>query len=161
MVDPGLAVNRRIGGHRIRTQCPRSGAAWAGWGPQPHTHLLAREFRIPVSKGDFQAARWTVMPAPAGTTGHHAGQLWVAATPGCTPFMDIKYCLTVSGMVSGPDQRGWLTEPQSPTIASIVSRRAGRCSDLACDTGTPIRRGVRIRRTRRASTRSSWYRQPS
>jgi NAD(P)-dependent dehydrogenase (short-subunit alcohol dehydrogenase family) len=37
-------------------------------------------------------------------------------------------------MASGPDQRGWLTETQSPTVASIVSPRAGQCSDSACGT---------------------------
>ena len=37
------------------------------------------------------------------------------------------------GARSGP--AGRLTEPQSLTVASIVSRRTGRCSLLACGTG--------------------------
>jgi hypothetical protein len=35
-----------------------------------------------------------------------------------------------------------LAGPQSLTVASIVSRRAGRCSDLACGTGVHYIRTV-------------------
>jgi hypothetical protein len=58
--------------------------------------------------------------------------------------------------VSGPDRRGWVTEPQSLTVASIASRRAGRCSDLACGTGIhPIHHGTRIRHHVREAGRTS------
>jgi hypothetical protein len=40
-----------------------------------HPHLLAHEFQILASSGDFQPARWTVAPAPAGTMCHHAGKI--------------------------------------------------------------------------------------
>ena len=44
--------------------------------PEPHPHLLAHEFQIPASNGDFQSKRWTVVSAIAGTMCHHAGQIW-------------------------------------------------------------------------------------
>src|SRR5580658_10492366 len=41
----------------------------------PHPYLLAHEFKYRLPTGDFQPARWTVMPAPAGTMCHHAGKI--------------------------------------------------------------------------------------
>ena len=66
----------------------------------------------------------------------------VAAILRLALFMDIWSDLTVSGW---PDQRGWVTGPQSLTVASIVSRRAGRCSDLAHGTGAHHTRTVPAR----------------
>jgi len=44
--------------------------------PEPHPHLQAHEFEMPTCNGDFEPARWTVVPAAAGTMCHHAGQIW-------------------------------------------------------------------------------------
>ena len=60
----------------VGTVPPVSGAVRAGWRlSNPHPYLLAHEFQILASSGDFQAARWTVVPAPAGTMCRHAGKI--------------------------------------------------------------------------------------
>ena len=114
---------------------PRSGAARTGCRlSEPHPYLHAHEFQIPSLQWGF----------PAGTMGACAGrsrpdvpscrQNPAAAAPRRALFMPIKCGLTVSDHVR-PGPARWLTEPQSLTVASIVSRRAGRCSDLACGSG--------------------------
>jgi hypothetical protein len=40
-----------------------------------HPHLLAHEFKYRLPTGDFQPARWPVVPAPAGTMCRHAGKI--------------------------------------------------------------------------------------
>src|SRR6202044_2501785 len=59
----------------------------------------------------------------------------VAAALGLPLFMGIRSGLTISGSCPARDHRGRVTEPQSLTVASIVSRRAGRFSHLAWGTG--------------------------
>jgi hypothetical protein len=44
------------------------------------------------------------------------------------PFRRYQVLFDGFRIMSGPDPRGRLTEPQSLAVASIVSRRAGRCS---------------------------------
>jgi hypothetical protein len=62
------------GDRHIRTQCPRSGAARAGWRPpDPHPYLLARDFRIVAANRAFKPAGRTVAPAgPAGMRAQRA-----------------------------------------------------------------------------------------
>jgi len=57
-------------------------------------------------------------------------------------------------MVSGPDQRGGWPNLRVWPVASIVSRRAGRCSDLACGTG--IHKTFIKRRSSAVSRDDSW-----
>jgi hypothetical protein len=74
------------------------------------------------------------VPAGAGTGGHRAGQIWLRRLPNLpllvilVPFDGFR-----DGVRPGPAR--WLTGPQSLTVASIVSRRPGRCSGLACGAG--------------------------
>jgi hypothetical protein len=42
---------------------------------RPHPHLHAHEVQILASNGHFQPARWTVVPALAGTMCRHAGKI--------------------------------------------------------------------------------------
>ncbi len=57
-----------------------------------------------------------------------------AAAPRRVLFIPFSYGLTVSDPVR-PGPARWPTGPRSLTVASILSRRARRCSDLACGTG--------------------------
>jgi hypothetical protein len=116
-----------------RVLCGRDGGF-----PVPHPYLLAHEFQIPSLQWGFPAG---TMDACAGRSRHDVPscrQNPAAAAPRRALFMPIKCGLTVSDHVR-PGPARWLTEPQSPT-GPIVSRRTGRCSDLACCTG-----GHRIR----------------
>jgi hypothetical protein len=68
-----------------------------------------------------------------------AGGSRIRRLPACSGWLD------GSRWVPGPDRPGRLTEPQSLTVASIVSRRAARCSQLACATGAHRIRAVLAR----------------
>jgi hypothetical protein len=76
VVDPGLVADRgeRDAPRPHSTPVGRCACRMAGV-PEPHRHLHAHEFQISSSSGDFQPARWPVVPAPAGTGGHHAGRI--------------------------------------------------------------------------------------
>jgi hypothetical protein len=102
-------------------QCPRSGAARAGWRVrQPHPHLLAHEFQILASNGASQPALWPVLPALAGTGGHHAGQISQRRLPDTSPFgHEVLFAGFPDGGQAGPTRR--LTEPTAP------ARPHGRC----------------------------------
>jgi hypothetical protein len=98
-------------------QCPRSGAARAGWRVrQPHPHLLAHEFQILASNGASQPALWPVLPALAGTGGHHAGQISQRRLPDTSPFgHEVLFAGFPDGGQAGPTRR--LTEPTAPVRA--------------------------------------------
>jgi hypothetical protein len=67
---------RCAGDRRIRAVPPVGHCAgrMAGF-PMSHPYLHAHEFQIPAPIRDFQSARWTVVPAPAGTMCRHAGKI--------------------------------------------------------------------------------------
>jgi hypothetical protein len=137
-------------GRTTPARCLRSGAARAGCRlSEPHPYLHADEFPVPILWRGFPAG---TMDACAGRSRHDVPscrQDPAAAGPGCAPFIPAGYGLTVPDRVR-PGPARWLTGSQSLIAASIVSRRAGRCSDLVCGTGMHrIRRGARIRRGNR------------
>jgi hypothetical protein len=70
-----------------------------------------------------------------------------ASAPRLALFMDIRHDLTVSRSCPARTGEGRVTEPQSLSAVSIVSRRAGRCSDLACGTGYHPTRTAAVRET--------------
>jgi hypothetical protein len=90
---------------------PHGAPGWAvrvqvGGIPEPHPHLLAHEFQILASKRGFSAG---TMARCAGFCRHDVPscrQYLVAAALEYARFGDIDYYLTVSRMVSSPDQRG-------------------------------------------------------
>ena len=71
----------------------------------PHPYLLAHEFKYRLPTGDFQPARWTVMPAPAGTMCHHAGKIRLRGLPD-VPVLWILSAIRRFRIESGPDERG-------------------------------------------------------
>ena len=117
----------RIGDHHIRA-VPRWGATRAGWRGARAAPAPART-QIPnigSQRGDFQPARWTVVPTPAGTMCHHAGKNPAAAASGHALFVGIKYGLTVSG--SCPARTGDGAEPVSATEPGFTTgNRNGPC----------------------------------
>jgi hypothetical protein len=69
-----------------------------------HPYLNAHEFQIPAPSGDFQPARWTVVPAGAGTMCRHAGRIGERRLPG-SPLLGYLVRFDGFRIVSGPDQR--------------------------------------------------------
>ena len=157
-------------GHTGSAQRPHGRALRADWrNRQPHPHQLAHVFQMAGFTWEYLGLREDFVhpgaqnpPRSPNTPehGHHRTlvphgthsdlprpamrQNRVAAAPRLA-------LLRVSGrfdgfrIVSGPDHRGRVAEPQSLTVASIVSRRAGRCSHLAWGTGVHPARAVPVR----------------
>jgi hypothetical protein len=85
-----------------------------GVSPARPPHPANSKYRLP---GDFQPARWTVVPAPAGTMCRHAGKIRLRRLPD-VPVLRILSTIRRFRIVSGPDERGWLTEPPAPWKAT-------------------------------------------
>jgi hypothetical protein len=64
-----------------RVLCGRDGGF-----PVPHPYLLAHEFQKSGPNRDFQPARWTLVPALAGTMCRHAGKIGERRLPH-SPFL--------------------------------------------------------------------------
>jgi len=127
------------GGHRIRTQCARLGAAWAGWrGPGPHSHLLAREFQIRAADRSFQPARWTV--APAGVAQRVRIRPQSSHPPRPPP--------------GGPAASAWKWHPAQRGVHVVTTMQTGlRCRGSVCIAGASgVSPGWRRRRRFRGSS---------
>jgi len=130
-VDPGSAADSVHGGLSHPHPVPaigRCAGRWRGFRASPASSSTQIQNTWPLmgisSQHDGRLCR-----APAGTMCRHAGKSGRAASPGASPFRDIKYSLTVPGScpawtsevadrTSEPDRRLDREPPCRPVFGS-------------------------------------------